>query len=554
MIRETSDLNEGNFRSFPTFVTIWAITALVHQLGFSFWVETWQGWVLVFSACVALFRPDCAFRFTVLILASLLNFAKSLPFVPNHILLEGLLHFTMLLALAGFFLRGPGREGLKPLIAAWKPSLVIFAIAVVAKVLFVVFPYPPLRYVLGPITTFFLLYAIGRLLLGKGTVAGGEIPYARFTPVIRMAVVLMYLWAALQKLNLDYLNPDISCAARLHLEIAEYFGPLVPTARWALYAAIYGSLAFEIGIPLLLLCRRTRYIGFIAAIGFHLWLSIHPAAGIFSFSSLILALLYLFLPENWGPALSRNWASQLRWLGQGDLARGQLRGRRLVVIAFFATVITQGVLYLVMGRTYDVFHIANRIGFWTFFVWGCWLSANYLIAGWQSGRKVDGWSGAARPAWVWIGLLPILLNGALPWLGSKTQTSFSMYSNLRSEGVGNHVFLKRIDLFKYQTDMVEVLHAEPNILGPSSRPKGIQQFANLGLTLLPWFEFRRIVSEFEGDFEVLYWRNEEELTLGRKDGVIYGDENAFVKHSLLLHKVLWFRRLESLDGPMPCTH
>lgn len=554
MSRESSDLNGGSFRSFPTFVTIWAITALVHQLSFSFWVETWQGWVLVFTACVALFRPDCAFRFTVLIIASLLNFAKNLPFIPNHILFEGLLHFTMLLALAGFFLRGPGRDGLKPLVEAWKPNLVIFAIAVVAKILFVVFPYPPLRYVIGPITTFFLLYAIGRLLLAKGTVAGGDIPYARFTPVIRMAVVLMYLWAALQKLNLDYLNPDISCASRLHLEIAEYFGPLVPTARWSLYGAIYGSLAFEIGIPLLLLCRRTRYIGFIAAVVFHLWLSIHPAAGIFSFTSLILALLYFFLPDNWGPALSRNWTSQLLWLGQGDFARGQLRGRRLVVIAFFATVITQGVLYLVMGRTYEVFHIANRIGFWTFFLWGCWLGANYLIAGWQSGRKVDGWSGAARPAWVWMGLLPILLNGALPWLGSKTQTSFSMYSNLRSEGVGNHVFLKRIDLFDYQTDMVEVLHAEPNILGPSSKPKGIQQFANLGLTLLPWFEFRRIVSEFEGDFEVLYWRNEEELTLGRKDGVIYGDANAFVKHPLLLRKALWFRRLESLDGPMPCTH
>jgi hypothetical protein len=554
MSSESSELNTGSFRGFSTFVTLWAVSALVHQLAFSFWVETWQGWVLVFSACVALFRPDCAFRFTVLIVASLLNLSKKLPFVPNHILLEGMLHFTMLLALAGFFLRGAGRDGLRPLLVAWKPNFLIFAVAVVAKILFVAFPYPPLRYVLGPITTFYLLYAIGRMLLARGSVPGGEIPYARFTPVIRVAVVLVYWWAVLQKLNVDYFNPDVSCAARLHLEIAQYFGPLVPTAQWALYGAIYGSLAFEIGIPLLLLCRRTRYLGFVAAVFFHLWLSIHPAAGIFSFTSLILALLFLFLPDNWFPALSNNWTSQLRWLGQGDLARGQLRGRRLVLIAFFATLITQGGLYLVLGRTYEVFHIANRIGFWTFFVWGCWLAANYLIAGWQSGRKTDGWSGAARPAWVWLGLVPIVLNGALPWLGSKTQTSFSMYSNLRSEGVGNHLFLKRIDLFDYQTDMVEVLHAEPSILGPSSKPKGIQQFANLGLTLLPWFEFRRIVSEFEGDFEVLYWRHEEELTLGRKDGKMFGDETAFVKHPLLLSKWLWFRRLDSLDGPMPCTH
>jgi hypothetical protein len=116
------------------------------------------------------------------------------------------------------------------------------------------------------------------------------------------------------------------------------------------------------------------------------------------------------------------------------------------------------------------------------------------------------------------------------------------------------MFLKRIDLFKLQTDMVEVLTSSPDILGPSSKPEGIQQFANLGFRFLPWFEFRRLVSEHEGDFEVTYSRGGKELSLGRKDGVIFGDPTAFEPLPLLARKFLWFRRLETLDEPMCCTH
>jgi hypothetical protein len=160
----------------------------------------------------------------------------------------------------------------------------------------------------------------------------------------------------------------------------------------------------------------------------------------------------------------------------------------------------------------------------------------------------------AKATLAWVGLLPVLLNGLWPWLGGRTQTSFSMYSNLRSEAAGNHMFLRRADVFDLQKDMVEVLTAAPDILGPSSRPQGIQQFANLGHRILPWFEFRRLVSEHEGDFEVTYTRKGKEESLGRKGDQIHGDSEAFEALPLLHRKFLWFRRLESLEGPMGCTH
>jgi hypothetical protein len=58
----------------------------------------------------------------------------------------------------------------------------------------------------------------------------------------------------------------------------------------------------------------------------------------------------------------------------------------------------------------------------------------------------------------------------------------------------------------------------------------------------------------EGDFEVTYQRGQDELVLGRKNGKIYGDTEAFEEIPLLQRKFLWFRRLESLEGPMCCTH
>lgn len=542
------------YRPFAAFALIWAISSLIHQLAFTFWTESWEGWVLVLAAIAVIHRPDCVLRFGLHAIASLLQLWDKLPFVPNHILYEGMLHLIMLLGAIGFFFRGKGRPELARVGGAWKSRLLLLGIAVLAKAAYFLLPVFPQGYLLGAVTTLFLLVALWRVLFPTPTVGGGDDYFGRIAPVLRAAVLIMYVWAVIQKLNWDYFNPDVSCAAKLHVEIASYFGNLIPTGRWTLVPAAVGSLVFELGIPLLLYCRRTRFLGLLAAIVFHLWLSIHPAAGIFSFTTLILSILVLFLPIEWGQAMQANWDKQLRWIGGGEIAKGRRRTRALVVGIFFAVLITQGTLYLTIARSYDVFWTANRIGFFAFFAWGLWIGASYLIGGWRGGPFAGSMPNRAKATLAWVGVLPVLLNGLWPWIGGRTQTSFSMYSNLRSEAAGNHMFLRRADVFDLQKDMVEVLTSAPDILGPSSRPQGIQQFANLGHRILPWFEFRRLVSEHEGDFEVTYTRKGREESLGRKDGQIHGDAEAFEPLPLLHRKFLWFRRLESLEGPMGCTH
>ena len=554
MPQDSSRPSVGDYQRFPVFALIWAVTTLVHQLAFTFWTESWQGWILVLATFAVIYQPSCVLRFGVMVFASLLNLWHKLPFVPNHILYEGMLHVIMLIAMAGFFIANPGRSQLSAVARGWSSRLLPVLVAILVKVLYFTVPGVPKGPLLGALTTLFLVVSIWRLLFRSPIVGAGENYLDRFAPVIRVAVGIMYLWAVIQKLNWDYFNIDVSCAAQLHREIAAYFGGLVPTAPWILKMTAAGSLVFELGIPLLLFFRPTRLAGFALAIGFHLWLSIHPAAGIFSFTSLILALLVFFLPSTWGAQLQALWDRQMHWLGRGDVERGRRRARGLVLWGFFITLIIQIGLYLTIERSYAVFYKANRIGFFAFFAWGCWIGACFLLAGWKAGKADRTLPNRARWSLAWVGLIPILLNGVYPWLGGRTQTSFSMYSNLRSEAEGNHMFLKRIDLFKLQTDMVEVLESAPNILGPSKRPRGIQQFANVGHHVIPWFEFRRLVSEMPDDFEVTYLRQGKELSLGRRNGEIYGDEQAFEPLPLLQRKFVWFRRLESLEGPMCCTH
>lgn len=547
-------LAKGTYRPFATFSLIWAITTLAHQLAFTFWTETWQGWVLVLAAVAVIRTPDCVLRFGVLALSSMMHLWQKLPFVPNHILYEGMLHLIMLLGIGGFLVSGGGRGEFVRVWGAWKSRLLLVFVAALAKAAYFAIPVIPQGYLLGALTTILLLFAVGRLLFGTPAMAGGESYYGKVAPVLRVAVAIMYAWAGTQKLNWDYFDPSVSCATKLHLEIAAYFGPLVPTGSWTHVLVAVVSLILEFGIPILLFFSRTRYLGFVCAVVFHLWLSIHPAAGIYSFTSLILAILILFVPVNMGVELQRLWDAQLRKVGGGDIDRGRARTRNLVIGVFFVTLVTQATLYLTIARSYEVFHTANRISFFSFFAWGLWIGGSYLIAGWRAKMSDSPLPNHAVPTIAWVGLIPVILNGVWPWIGGRTQTSFSMYSNLRSEEAGNHMFLKRIDLFKLQTDMVEVLTSSPDILGPSSKPEGIQQFANLGFRFLPWFEFRRLVSEHEGDFEVTYSRGGKELSLGRKDGVIFGDPTAFEPLPLLARKFLWFRRLETLDEPMCCTH
>ena len=124
---------------FPVFALVWASATLIHQIAASFWMAGWAGWLLVVAAFAVLFEPRCLLRFAAMIIASLLNLYQKLPFVPNHILLEGMLHVTMLLALLQFACTGK-LGSLIEIRSRLAPRAPLLLIAAAAKALFLLAP------------------------------------------------------------------------------------------------------------------------------------------------------------------------------------------------------------------------------------------------------------------------------------------------------------------------------------------------------------------------------------------------------------------------------
>ncbi len=537
---------DGADAGFPLFAFFWAAATLIHQLAFTFWASSWQGWVLVVFASAVIVVPGCGLRFLGLVIASLLNWLHKMPFVPNHILFEAFLHIGLLFGAATAFTKREVRAAVaSSLRQVGRGSWILLLTGVIGKIGYLALFHSLGEGLWGAVTTLLMLGAIINFLsrLPASGVGGAWFPGA--APFLRWAVLIVYWWAVLQKLNVGYWDPEVSCAYVLHKEIAVYFGGLVPTAPWTAWCAIIGSLLLELSIPVLLMVRRTRWFGVFVAFAFHLWLAIHPAAGIYSFTALVIAVLPAFFAQD-----ERERIAQ--WL-LVDHSRHKRRAWTMVAL-FLAALTLQGFFYIKSGRNYETFGMANRVGFWCCVSLGVWAVARYV----PFGRRLSFASSAYRftlPAPLYVLPLAIIfINGCWTWVGGKTQTSFSMYSNLRSEGESNHWFLKRIDLFPYQTDLVTVLDSSPSILDPDNRPGSIEQFANPSHNILPAFELQRLVSRMTGEFMVRYERGGEVLTIGHRNGADFGDAELHQEHPWLQKKFLWFRRLKSIEGKMVCTH
>ena len=132
---------------------------------------------------------------------------------------------------------------------------------------------------------------------------------------------LTYAFAALHKLNSTFLSLADSTAPPFALLFVEPLGISRETALGLLgYPAIYGTLAIEAALPILLMRRCTRLLGCFVGLSFHLAMM---ARGIMDFPTIILAFYPLFMSaEEVRALLSRctGWPSPLRLATAAALA------------------------------------------------------------------------------------------------------------------------------------------------------------------------------------------------------------------------------------------
>ena len=116
---------------------------------------------------------------------------------------------------------------------------------------------------------------------------------ARFAPLLRCELLLVYALATFHKLNSDWFHPEQSCAVifwERMIQITPWPAVLRPLGT----AMPFVALGCEIVIPILLAVPRWRLAGIGLGLCFHLLLGL---IGFYRFSSIVMALYCLFLPD-----------------------------------------------------------------------------------------------------------------------------------------------------------------------------------------------------------------------------------------------------------------
>lgn len=286
-------------------------------------------------------------------------------------------------------------------------------LAPVTVVLFYFWPYNANHLSFVMVANLYLLTWLFR----KGPIDIDEILNFFFT-----ALGIVYLWAFFHKLNVDFLNPEVSCANQL---VGRFLGRIgvsqVPVAE----ALPILTLLFEIVLGFGLIIPRFRAWTMIGSLLFHfsiVW------ANFVNFASIPL-VLYLCA------------AIRSAELHDARLAK-RLKKISLIYICIQVVPFSLGPYeFWADGAQYSYYASATV---WTLamlgFLWQ-WTRHKTPLASPSYGRVMG------------LFLVPVVLLGTQNYLGLGTSNSFSMFSNLKTEGAAwNHILLpKEIQIFGFQT-------------------------------------------------------------------------------------------------------
>ena len=268
---------------------------------------------------------------------------------------------------------------------------------------------------------------------------------ARPLAVVRACYLAFYAFAAFAKLNGDFFDPAVSCAGEYLGATADAVGlggAELLERSWVLRGAAYGTAAVELLIPVLLLRRRTRTVGVIVAVAFHLVVALPRDHQFFDFSSMLLAGGSTFLP----PAFHHGVVNAFRRVD-----------RRLLQAAGVVLVAVVGVL----GAADIQRDTLIDLGWWA---WQPFSVAALVAVVLFARRSLVGADVGLWPKAAWAAVVPVVvvLNGLTPYAELKTQASWNMYANLRTAGGdSNHLLVRRtFPITSPQDDLVEVVDTD----------------------------------------------------------------------------------------------
>lgn len=372
-----------------------------------------------------------------------------------------------------------------------------------------------------------LMVGIGYAWIRKVRFPTDEDTFDLVRPLLQTGLVLVYAVAGFHKLNVDFLDAEVSCtrtilsrlSAMSKSELVGLPAALVLAAgilaagywlfsrsRWRRHLPVVGAAGGTAVVAFAALVALGRAPGFAspgirtgilvmsvviviwelgggillavprfqAAVLAFSW-AMHATLALVSFvdfGALALALLFTFVP--------RPWFDQLNRPVHLPVLNRSVHG---VHLYFVINILTVAVGYhrpLVAGL---LFNLAALVFLWP------------LVATAVASAPRPAWIGVplmsrVAPRWMMVFPAVLLLHGLTAYLGLRTVGNFSMYSNLRTEGArSNHLLLgsNPLKIWGYQEDVVEFTRVVD-----MKATAGRQNHPVLGHRL-PVVEFRKLI-------------------------------------------------------------
>ena len=331
----------------------------------------------------------------------------------------------------------------------------------------------------------------------------------RYLPALRWLFIVFYGFAAFAKLNSGFFDPSVSCAVFYANQSLQGFGlgPL-PEGSPLRTLVVWAIAGIELLIVPLLLIRRTRYAGIVLVTAFHILISFDLNQHFYDFTSVLIALLVCFLPDE---ALTQLRTRVGRWVRP-------LRLAWLILGSFL-------VLLAVLPASNATVAVLTRLAF------VAWIPVS-LIWLWGVVRaRHQGGSLRWNPGWLGAAVVALaVLNGLTPYTEIKTAYGFNMYANLvTAQGESNHFLIRN-------TIPLRAGYDRPVEIVRSSDP-GLNLYRDLGyLIAYPQFQRYLVGREVTIDF--------------RRDGELFSE----IHSSEIASTGPWWWRffpLRSLDAHDP---
>ena len=270
--------------------------------------------------------------------------------------------------------------------------------------------------------------------------------FARSEPFLRLVFLMGYGSAAIAKLNAGFFDSTVSCANSMAKEVYAWFPLILPIFDWTVLPYIVA--AAELFVFVGLIFKVTRPWAISIAVLFHFALSLNLSSAALAFNPALFATLPLFLTQK----ATDNLVVVGRTI-QNRITR-HLRSFQIGVVAFI--VIAYAFFFLVPLSNLQYY---SRFLITTIFS----LTMIAILIGSSLGWRKESLSDRLTKvpgilAWVTVAVLA--LNSASPYLGGKTGSTFTMYSNLKVEGgVSNHFLIPRLPIKTQQDDLVEIKYS-----------------------------------------------------------------------------------------------